>query len=96
MPLLDELKANRDAILASAKKHGVKDVRVFGSVARGEDTPESDIDLLINVTEDCDAFGFLDFQEDMQRLFKREIDIVFERGLYPTIQQRIMQEIQPV
>ncbi len=96
MPLLDEIHKHRDEILAIAKKHGIKNVRVFGSVARGEETPESDVDFLINVTEDCEAFGFLDFQEAMTKLFGRECDIVFERGIFPPMRERIMREAKPL
>lgn len=96
MTLLSELRARKHEIHAAARRHGVKDVRVFGSVARGEEGPASDIDLLINVTEDCDAFGFLDFQEEMQDMFGRRVDIVFERGVFPFLYQRIKNDLEPL
>lgn len=93
---MDELKHHREEILASAAKHGVKNVRVFGSVARGEERPDSDIDLLINVTEDCDAFGFLHFQQDMEEIFHRKVDIVFESGLFHALRPIVMTEAKPL
>jgi hypothetical protein len=48
MTLLETLQEKREQVLAVAAKHGAFNVRVFGSVARGEDTPESDIDFLID------------------------------------------------
>ena len=58
MTLLDELHKNREEILSIAGKHGIENVRVFGSVARGEESPDSDIDLLIATRYDVDPFGF--------------------------------------
>ena len=92
MPLLDELRAHRNEILALAARHGVKDVRVFGSVARGEERPDSDIDLLIGMRYDVDPFGFLRFRREVAALMGREVDIVFEKGIYHGMREAILQE----
>ena len=55
------LQQNRGEIIAIATRKGLADVRVFGSVARGEETENSDIDLLVNVANTSDPFAFLDF-----------------------------------
>ena len=96
MTLLDEIHAKRELILASAKKHGVKDVRVFGSAARGEETVDSDIDLLINVSESSKAFGFLDFQEEVQELLEHNVDIVFEAGMFPPMLEYISNDLRAI
>ena len=92
----DILKQNRTEILALAARKGLSDVRVFGSVARGEETEDSDIDILVNVTKTDDPFAFIDFQNDLSKMFSRKIDIVFESGLYHAMRDRILNEAKPV
>lgn len=96
MPLMDEIIAKRELILASAAKHGLCDVRVFGSVARGEETEQSDIDVLVNYIPTSDPLGFIDFQEEMQAMLHRKVDVVFERGLHWYIEGRIKAEARPL
>jgi len=96
MPLLDQLRAHRNEILALAAQHGVEDVRVFGSVARGEERPDSDIDLLIAMRYDVDPFGFLRFRREVAALMGREVDIVFEKGIYHGLRDVILQEARPI
>lgn len=97
MPLLDELYAKRDAIHRLAAEHGVRDVRVFGSVARGEEDEGSDLDLLIDLEKPIkDAFGFLSFQEEMEKLTGRRVDIVFENGVYKRLKPIILAEARPL
>jgi predicted nucleotidyltransferase len=76
---LAELRQRRDEILRVAAKHGAHDVRVFGSVARGEARPDSDVDLLIELDDDR---GVLDLSElilDLQDILGCEVDIVETR-----------------
>jgi predicted nucleotidyltransferase len=68
MPLRDELHRRRDAVLSIAARHGVSQVRVFGSVARGEERPDSDIDLLIDLDEDRGFDDHLGFIEEIETL----------------------------
>jgi predicted nucleotidyltransferase len=96
MPLLDKLRKHRNEILALAKQHGVENVRVFGSVARGEETPDSDIDLLIAMRYDVDPFGFLRFRREVAALMGRDVDVVFEKGIYHRLRDAILQEARPI
>jgi len=96
MPLLDQLRAHRKEILALAARHGVEDVRVFGSVARGEERPDSDIDLLIGMRYDVDPFGFLRFRREVAALMGRKVDVVFEKGIYHHLRDTILQEARPI
>ena len=90
------LQQNRGEIIAIATRKGLADVRVFGSVARGEETENSDIDLLVNVANTSDPFAFLDFQADMSKMFSRKVDLVFESWLYHAMSERILNEAKPV
>lgn len=97
MPLLDEIHKHRDDILAIAKKHGIKNVRVFGSVVRGEETPESDIDFLIDVERPVkNGLGFAAFKIEVEKLMNRDVDIVFETGIYHRLRDIILSEARPL
>jgi uncharacterized protein len=93
MKLQQLLKEKRDDILAIAARHGAFNVRVFGSVSRGEETESSDIDLLIDydLTKISAWFpgGLL---MDLQDLLDRKVDIVTEQGLSHLIKDRVLAE----
>ena len=81
MAVRDELRRRRDTVLAIAARHGVSQVRVFGSVARGEERPDSDIDLLIDLDDDRGFADYLEFAEEIETLFGRRVEIVLNRSL---------------
>jgi predicted nucleotidyltransferase len=72
------LKLHREEILALAARHGILNVRVFGSVARGEERAESDIDLLVDYNEECDLFSLFDFWDGVEDLVGSKVDIASE------------------
>ncbi len=92
----DILKKCRLEILALADRSGLSNIRVFGSVARGEENEKSDIDLLVNVEKTDDPLAFLDFQDNISKMFSRKVDIVFESGLYHALRERVLNEAKPV
>lgn len=96
MPLLDEIRAKRTEILAIADRCGLTDIKIFGSVARGEERPDSDVDFLVEVTGKGDPLGFVDFQQEVAAMVKRRVDVVFEKGLYHLLRDRIHHEAQPL
>jgi|SRR5690554_1297055 predicted nucleotidyltransferase len=75
-PTLNELRAYRDAIFRLADQYGAFNVRVFGSVARGEATVDSDIDLLISAREGVSMFDLVGLWLDLQDLLGRDISLV--------------------
>lgn len=75
-PTLDDLRARRDEIIALAEKYGAFDVRVFGSVARGESTPESDIDLMVNARPGTTVFDLVGLWLDLKDLFGRDVSLI--------------------
>lgn len=96
MPLLDELKTKREQILSLAKSYGVKDVRVFGSAVRGEDTEASDLDLLIELEPERSLLDAGGFQYDVQELMGRKVDVVFPKGLHHRIRDAVLHEARPL
>jgi predicted nucleotidyltransferase len=81
MAVRDDLRRRRDAVLAIAARHGVSQIRLFGSVARGEERPDSDIDLLIDLDDDRGFADYLAFAEEIEKLFGRRVEIVLNRSL---------------
>lgn len=97
MTLQNLIKAKRAEIIAIAAKHGAYNVRIFGSVARGEATEKSDIDFLIDydLAKITPWFpgGLL---VDLEDLLGCKVDIVTEKSLHDFIRQRIMNEAIPL
>ena len=86
----------RDEILALAQQHGVKDVRVFGSVVREEDTDESDIDFLIRLNKGRNLDDWFDFWDNLEDLLGKEVDVLQEKNLHWYIKPQILAEAQPL
>jgi predicted nucleotidyltransferase len=75
-PTLAELRARRDEILRLADQYGASNVRVFGSVARSDASPASDVDLLISVKDGVSMFDLVGLWLDLQDLLGREVSLV--------------------
>ena len=88
-----QLEENRENILAIAAKHGAFNVRVFGSVARGEDTPDSDIDLLIDYDIEKTTPWFpVGLIRDLENLLQTKVDVVTVEGLKNRIRDQVLEE----
>lgn len=74
-PTLDDLRSRRDEILKLAQRYGAYNVRVFGSVARGEATPESDFDLLVSFRQGTSLYELSGLWQDLQDLLQRKVDL---------------------
>jgi hypothetical protein len=99
MNSLESLWARRDDILRNAIRHGAHNVRVFGSVARGEATEHSDVDLLVSTTEHTSPWFPAGLKLDLEQLLGRRVDVVAEDGLYWLywlLRQRILRESRPL
>ena len=82
----------RREILDMAARHGVHNIRVFGSVLRGDDRPGSDLDLLVDVEPGRTLLDVIAFEQDLQELLGRRVDVLTEGGLSPYLQERILAE----
>jgi predicted nucleotidyltransferase len=94
--LLDLLRAKRDIILELAARHGARNIRVFGSVARGEAGPDSDVDLLVDLDEDRSLFDQLALRQEIEDLLGRKVDLVTEQSIYWLLRRRILKEAIPL
>ena len=90
------LKTKRDEILRIAEKHGARNVRVFGSFARGEAGPESDIDFLVEMEPGRSLLDLGGLWADLTELLGRKVDIVTERSIYWLLRRRILKEARPL
>lgn len=90
------LAANRDAILAIAERHGARNVRVFGSFARGDATETSDVDLLVSTTDHTSPWFPAGLKLDLEQLLGRRVDVVTEDGIYWLLRPRILREARPL
>jgi len=96
MALLEDLHSQRDVLLAIAARHGASNVRLFGSVLRHEEQPDSDIDLLIDMAEDRGFRDYLALVEELEGVLSRRVDVVIERSLSPHFRPYIEAEAQPL
>lgn len=93
---IQTLQEQRDAVLEVAKRHGVTSVRVFGSVARGEESAESDIDLLVTTGPNVSPWFPAGLVLDLEKLLGRNIDVVTEKGLNPLLREQVLSEAVPL
>ncbi len=92
-PTLDELRAHRDEIIALAERYGAYNIRVFGSVARGEASPDSDVDLLVSFREDASLYDLSGLWQEMQELLGCKVNIISEGGLRDRFHKRIQPDL---
>ena len=91
--LLDDMRVKKDAILALGLKYGAKHIRVFGSVARYEERPDSDIDILVEFPRGYDLFNQrLPLTEQLARLLERRVDLIPEHELNRHLREQVLNE----
>jgi uncharacterized protein len=94
---VDEIiKANREEILRVAAKHGASNVRIFGSVARGESGPSSDVDFLVEMEAGRSLLDLSRLVLDLQDLLGRPVDVADPEGLHWYIRERVLKEAVPL
>jgi predicted nucleotidyltransferase/DNA-binding XRE family transcriptional regulator len=91
------VRQRRQELIAAAQAHGASHVRVFGSVARGEDRPGSDVDLLVDLPPGLGLLGFGRLLDDLERILDgTKIDLVPATDLKPEIRDRVEREALPL
>ncbi len=92
----DLLKTKREEILTTAARHGARNVRVFGSVARGQADDKSDIDLLVDMEPGRSLLDLGGLWHDLNTLLGVKVDVVTEKGLRRRIRDRVIKEAIPL
>ncbi|MDI9431320.1 MAG: nucleotidyltransferase family protein [Sedimentisphaerales bacterium] len=96
MTMRQILQAKREEILDIAARHGARNVRLFGSVAREEDRPDSDVDLLVDTGPTTSSWFPAGLILDLERILGRRVEIVTEKGLNPHLRDHVLGEAVPL
>ena len=86
------LAQNREAILETARRHGALSIHLFGSVARGDESAESDLDFLVRMEPGRSLVDMGALQQDLQELLGCKVDVVSEGGLRPRFRERALRD----
>ncbi len=92
MTTLESLRQRKAEIESLAARYGAHDVRVFGSVARDEDTNDSDIDVLVEMSDEASLLDLVEFQQALEAMLNRRADVLTVRGINPHLRERILAE----
>ncbi len=92
--MIDDLKKKKAEIMRIAEHYGAKDIRIFGSFARGEDKPESDADFLVSM--EGSLLKRIAFMQALEELLGRKVDVVTERSIHWFVKDRVLQEAVPL
>ena len=96
MRVANELRDRREEILRIAAKHGVGNVFVFGSVVRGEETTDSDVDFLVDIAGETTPWFPGGLVADLEDLLKRPVQVIVRRSLSPLIRESVLKEASPL
>jgi predicted nucleotidyltransferase len=96
MTLQDIRSSRRDEILKLAAKRGARNVRVFGSVARGDNDEKSDVDFLVEMEPGRTLFDLSGLLLDLEAVLHTPVDVVTEKGLRPRVRERVLAEAVPL
>lgn len=96
MTTLDLIHDKREEIRRIAARHGVVSIRLFGSVARGEARPDSDVDFLVDVGPNTSSWFPAGLMVDLEDLLGRRVEIVLQRALNADIRDQVLREAVPV
>ncbi len=93
---IEQLKEKREDILRIASQHGASNVRIFGSVVRGEMRPDSDVDFLVELEPDRSLLDHVALIQDLSDLLGRQVDVATDKGLRENLRDRILNQAVPL
>lgn len=92
----NDVQRHAAAIIDLARRHGAREVRIFGSHARSESTSESDVDLLVSLEPGRDLLDLVAIKQEVEALLKCPVDVVEEEGLSPYLREQILRQARPL
>ena len=93
---MTDLERRRPDILRIATEHGAKNVRVFGSEARGEAGPNSDLDLLVDMDADRSLLDLVGLGQDLEDLLGRRVDVLTAASIHPRLRASVLADARPL
>ncbi len=96
MSVDDLLKSKRQEVLRVAARYGARNVRIFGSAARGDASPSSDVDFLIEMEEGRSLLDLVGLWQDLEELLGCKVDVVEQEGLHWYIRDKVLKEAVPL
>ena len=96
MKLEQIIREKSEDIKKVAQMHGANNVRIFGSIARGEESQESDIDFLVDIGAETSSWFPAGLILDLEKILGRRVEVVTEKGLNHLIRDRILNEAMPI
>jgi len=96
MPAIKEILNKREQIISIAKQNKIHNVKLFGSVLREEDNSNSDIDFLVECSDDCSLFDIISMKYALEEFLGRQIDVVTSDSIHWTLRDKILQEAKPI
>jgi hypothetical protein len=96
MDVTTVLKEKREEILSIAARHGARNVRIFGSIARGEADDASDIDLLVSFDPETSLLQHAGLIRELREFLGCSVDVVDDEGLRPCMKDRVLNEATPL
>lgn len=85
-----------ESLVETAARYGARNVRVFGSVARGTATERSDLDLLVDMEPGRDLFDLVAFKQEIEEVLGRQVDVLTENSLSPYLREKVLREAVPL
>ncbi len=92
MSISSIIKNRREEVINIAQKYGAKNVRVFGSMARGEESSESDLDIIVEMEHGSSLLDIIAIKQDIEELLGRKVDVVTEASISPYIRDAVLKE----
>ena len=92
MSVSNTIKSKREEILNIAQKFGAKNVRIFGSMARGEENPESDLDIIVEMEKGSSLLDIIAIKQYIEELLGRKVEVVTEASISPYIRNTVLRE----
>ncbi|PJA80946.1 MAG: hypothetical protein CO149_00535 [Nitrospirae bacterium CG_4_9_14_3_um_filter_51_5] len=92
----EQIEAKRNHILALAASHGAHNIRLFGSVVRGEANSRSDVDFLVQMDDGRTLLDLIGLSQDLEELLHCKVDVVTDCGVSPYLKERITSEASPL
>lgn len=86
------IRTYRDEIMRLSREHGAYNIRLFGSAARGDERPGSDLDLLVDMEAGRSLLDHVALKQDLEDLLGREVDVVTEKSLHPGLRSQVLRE----